>query len=81
MRYSKIVRELYLYSIQVLKQPNGCFSSQLTLLGSMLVLKPKLGKPSLKKKSVTFFTLRSDPIPPLFCGKCNENPKKKLKPF
>ena len=33
-----------------------------------------LGKPSLKK-SVTFFTLGSDP-PPLFSGKCNENPKK-----
>ena len=28
-----------------------------------------------KKKSVTFFTLGSDP--PLFSGKCNENPKKK----
>ena len=25
-----------------------------------------------KKKSVTFFTLGSDPIPPLFCVKCDE---------
>ena len=34
----------------------------------------QLGKPSLNKSSITFFTLGSDP--PLFSGKCNKKPKK-----
>ena len=41
----------------------------------------QLGKPSLKKKSVKFFTLGSDPTS-LFTGKCNENQKeKKIRPL
>ena len=50
---------------------SSSLSSSPSILLSLLSL--SLGKPSLKKKkkSVTFFTLGSDP-PPLFCVKCDE---------
>ena len=47
---------------------------------AQVTLSIDLGKPSLKKKSVTFFTLESDP-PPYFPESVTKIQKQKIRPL